>query len=133
MSAFSTFVEEKIVQIFFKGNSYDGPNQLYLALFETNPGEDGNGVETEYSLYERQPINFSNFSNGFTKNTNAIAFPANGNTTASVEITHAAVFDGIDENTSNMIIYGQLAGSGKILQPNDVLAFAEEALTMSLD
>ena len=132
MSAFSDHAEDLIINMLLRGQSYTGAAQVYLGLYESNPGEADTGQETQYTDYQRQEIIFLPFQSGFTRNSNNIQFPANNNASASVTITHAAVFDGGNIG-ANMLLYGQLQGTGKILQRNDVLAFAPNALSMGLD
>jgi hypothetical protein len=130
MSAFSDYSESIIVNTLLRGQSFTGEAIVYLALFESDPGEDGSGTETSYSGYARQEIILSAFSAGTTNNTNAIDFPANANTSASVTISHAAVYDSL--TVGECLIKGALAAN-KILAPNDVLAFAIQALTLGVD
>lgn len=131
MSAFSNYLENRICDHYLRGQASTSPGTVYLALFQTNPGEDGSGTETDYVNYSRQQAVWTALdSNGQTKNSGVITFPANGNPVASVTITHAAIFDA--QSGGNMLLYGPLASS-KGLAPGDVLSFAAGALTLTLD
>lgn len=132
MSAFSNYLENKIVDFWLRSTPQSPPSTVYLALFETNPGEDASGTETSYTNYARQAAVWTPLdSNGQTKNNTTITFPANGNAASSANITHAAVFDSVGPG-GNMLLYGPLA-SAKSLAPGDVLSFAASALTLTID
>ena len=131
MSAFSNYLEGKIVDHFLRNTSVSSPTTVYLALFESDPGEDASGTETAYTGYARQASTWTTLDGaGETKNNAAISFPANGNASASVAISHGAVFDAL--TGGNMIIKGPLA-STKTLAVGDVLSFQANALTLALD
>ena len=129
MSAFSNYLEEKIVQHWLQGSSQTSPSLVYLALFTGDPLEDGTGPETTYTGYARQLSSWSNFSAGQTKNSNVITFPPNGQV-GSVVLTHGGVFDALANG--NLLIKGLLA-TPKTLAQNDVLSFAINALALGLD
>jgi len=131
MSAFSNYLETKIVEHFLQNNAVTSPTAVYLALFTADPTEDGSGPEASFTNYVRQVATWSNLdTNGQTKNTGSITFPANGNVTASTTITHAAIFDLL--SGGNMLMYGPLA-TAKTLAPGDILSFSANALTLTLD
>lgn len=131
MSALSNYLETRIVDYFLRNQPASQAATVYLALFESDPGEDGNGTETAYDNYVRQAAVWTSLDgNGQTKNDTNITFPANGNAAASVTITHAAVYDAA--TGGNLLLKGPLASS-KSLAPGDVLSFAQSALTLTLD
>lgn len=131
MGAMSNYLEEKAVEHFLRNNAVASPVTVYLALFESNPAEDGSGTETSYTNYQRKASAWTALDgNGQTKNSAQITFDANGNASASVAITHAAIFDA--STTGNMLFYGPLSAA-KTLEVGDVLSFAANALTITLD
>lgn len=131
MSALSNYLENQIVKHFLRNTAAASPATVYLALFESDPGEDGLGTETGYINYGRQAAVWTDLDgNGQTKNNTNITFPANGNAAASVTVTHAAVYDAV--TGGNLLLKGPLASS-KSLAPGDVLSFAASALTLTLD
>ena len=131
MSAFSNYAEEKIVDHFLRNTSVASPGTVYLALFESDPTDAASGTETSYTNYARQASTWTALDGaGQTKNSGSVSFPANGNASASVTITHAAIFDAL--TSGNMIIHGPLATS-KTLAVGDVLSFAANALVITLD
>lgn len=138
MSALSNYLEEKIVDVFLRAQPITPPATVYLALFESDPGEAGDQAnETAYTNYSRQAAVWTAIdANGQTKNNTNITFTANGNASASVTITHAAIFTATrnapEAAAGNMLLKGALA-SPKTLAPGDVLSFAANALTLTLD
>lgn len=131
MSAFSNYLEGRIVEHFLRNSSVASPVNVYLALFETNPGEDASGTETAYTNYTRMASTWTALDgSGQTKNSATVTFPANGNASASASVGFAAIFDAAVGG--NMLLYGPLAAS-KTLEVGDVLSFAANALTITLD
>jgi hypothetical protein len=131
MAALSNYLEEKIVDHFLRNNPATSPTTVYLALFTSDPGEDGNGTEAVYANYARQSSVWTSLDgNGQTKNSSIVTFPANGNASASETISHGALFDAL--TGGNMLLYGALATS-KTLAVGDILSFSENALTLTLD
>ena len=131
MGAFSNYLEEKIVEHFLRNNAITPPVTVYVALFESDPGEATAGTETSYTGYARQSATWTALdANGQTKNVGALTFPPNGNASASVTITHLALFDAA--TLGNRLFYAQLSAP-KTLSPGDVLSFAANAIVFGLD
>lgn len=132
MGAFSNYMEEKIVEHFLRANSVSPPATVYMALFESDPGETSSGgTETSYSGYARVASTWTALdSNGQTKNSATVTFAANGNASASVTITHICLFDAA--TAGNRLLYAPLSAS-KTLSPGDVLSFAANAVVFGLD
>lgn len=131
MGAFSNYMEEKIVEHFLRNNAITPPATVYLALFESDPGEATAGTETAFTSYARQSSTWTALdANGQTKNSATITFPANGNASASVTITHICLFDAA--TSGNRLLYAQLSAP-KTLSPGDVLSFAANAIVFGID
>ena len=131
MGAFSNYLEEKIVEHFLRNNAITPPTTVYVALFQSDPGEATAGTETAYTGYARKSATWTALdANGQTKNVGALTFPANGNASASVTITHLALYDAA--TNGNRLFYAKLSAS-KTLSPGDVLSFAANAIVFGLD
>lgn len=131
MGAFSDYLEGKIVEHFLRNNAITPPTTVYIALFESDPGEGTGGTETSFTGYARQASAWTAIDgSGQTKNSGAITFPANGNASATATITHIVLFDAA--TAGNRLFYTALTAS-KTLSPGDVLAFAINALVIGLD
>jgi|TARA_B110000238_G_scaffold170805_1_gene188378 hypothetical protein len=129
MAALTDYMEAQIVEHFLRNNALASPTTVYLALFESDPGEDASGTETAYTNYVRVPSTWAAINaSGETKNAGSVSFPANGGST--VTITHAAVFDAV--TSGNMLIKGALT-LVKSIEISDVLAFPANALVLTLD
>ncbi len=131
MGAFSNYLEDKIVEHFLRNNATTPPTTVYVGLFESDPGEASGGTETAYTNYARQTSAWTAIdANGQTKNSGTITFPANGNASASVTITHLCLFDAA--TAGNRLFYAALSAP-KTLSPGDVLSFATNAVVFGLD
>lgn len=131
MAALSNYMEEKLVEHFLRNNPVASPATVYMALYESDPGEDNSGTETTYQGYARQASSWTAIDgSGQTMNTTTITFPANGNASASVAITHGGILDAA--TGGNLLIKGALA-TQKTLQVGDVLAFGVNAATITVN
>ena len=128
MSAFSNYAEDAILDHLLRNVALTSPTTVYLALYESDPGENNTGTETAFTGYARQASSWSAAVDGSTDNSGSISFPAN--TGAQVTITHAAIFDAV--TGGNMLIKGALTQS-KVIETSDVLSFAANQLTFTLD
>lgn len=98
------YLEDKILNAIFKGTSYTGPSNFYLALFTPDPGET---TEVSDSAYARQEIVFSDVTDGTVSNTNLIEFaPAAVNYGV---ITHVGIYD--SQTGGNLLFYKKLTAS----------------------
>lgn len=94
----SNYLENGILNV-LRGVSFTAPAAVYLALFLSDPGEDGSsGMEISYSGYARMPINFSvpaaASGGGMSiKNIEQITFAAPGG--AAGTITWVAILDSL--------------------------------------
>ena len=131
MGAFSNYLEDKIVEHFLRNNSTTPPAAVYVGLFQSDPGEAVGGTETAYTNNARQIATWTALdANGQTKNAATITFPANGNASASVTITHICLFDAA--TAGNRLFYAEMSAP-KTLSPGDVLSFATNAMVFGLD
>ena len=55
----SNYLEDLIINYFFRGQAVEQPTQLYLALYITNPTDSDTGTEVVESSYKRQIISFN--------------------------------------------------------------------------
>ena len=120
MPSITDYLENKMIDFFFRGQSYTPPSTLYFALFSAEMTEASGGTEFSGGGYARVGVaasltNFagtqaagsadvSNGDSGKTSNNIEIEFPEP--TGAWGTATHMAVFDAATEG--NMLLYGQL-------------------------
>lgn len=139
MSAFSDYLENKLLEVTLRGDTYTG-GDIYVALFEDNPTDAGTGTETTYDDYTRILAGSSAgspdtgfdgpVSGGSTSNTRLIEFPAVGSGTAEVTVTHWALFTAA--TGGNMLYHAPLQNE-KTLETADKISFPIGSLTVTLD
>lgn len=127
MSEFSDYLENAIIDATLRGGPSLNVPQAYLALFITDPTDDGSGTECSWSTYTRQPADFDAPINGVTQNTNDILF--NAVTGASVTLTHAALFDSA---TGGNMLYHTPLDAVKTMDVDDIAMWAPSQLTVTL-
>lgn len=130
MSAISNDLETKLINHLLRNTQHTTPGlNVYVALFDADPGDDGTGGTEKTGLggYARQQVTVWDVpSNGATQNTNAITFgPASGSwgTVAGV-----AIFDAL--SGGNMLFHG--ACTSRSVGIGDSYRFAVGDLDVSL-
>lgn len=106
---YATNYFENLMLNLMRSQSITAPSNIYLALFQSNPGDTGTeGTEISYSGYARQAITFSapaaSGSGLMMQNSSLITFPEAP--AASGTVTYVAVLDSL--SGGNMWLYGQL-------------------------
>ena len=128
MSAFTRYLEGKIVDHFLRGVAVPPPAAVYLGLLESNQFATDGTVETGYSGYARRLLPWSaTDSSGESSNTAGILFPANANPSSSVVITHIGVFDA--ETGGNKLIQFPMV-EPKTVAPLSALWFSPAAISL---
>lgn len=102
----SNFLEEAILNYFFRGQAVSRPTNLYLALYKTNPTDSDTGSEVTGGGYARQVVSFNAPSQqgdrGTITNANTIEFSqATGDWG---EFAYFGVRDAKDGG--NLLVYG---------------------------
>lgn len=131
MGAFSTYLQQKVVEQFLRNNPTTPPVNVYAALYETAPAAGAvGGAETAYTNYTRQTVAWTATNgNGQTSNTATVTYAANGNPANSVTINAIVLFDAA--TGGNALLWAPLS-TPKTLSPGDVLSFAAGALVFGL-
>lgn len=127
MSAFSNYLENKVMGHVFGGVAYSAPATLYLGLYTNSPGEGNTGTEVSGGSYARQTVAFT-ITNNLASNTSAVEFPvatANWGT-----ITHVGVLDNL--SGGNLLAYAALSAS-KAIDSGDALRLPAGDLDITLD
>lgn len=127
--SFSNSTETLVLNWLLTGGSATRPTAWYLALFTSNPDEDGSGTEVSGvgTAYERQTAAFT-VSGNTASNSAAIEFPT---ATASYgTVSHVGVYDA--ETSGNLIAYAALTTS-KVIDTGDVLRVPASDLDITLD
>lgn len=127
--SFSNFLETEILDHVFGGNAYTAPSTLYVALFTSNPDEDGSGTEvsTSGTAYARQTATFTVTGNEAT-NDSAIEY-----STATANfgtVSHVGIMDA--STGGNLLAYAALT-TAKVIETGDVFRIPASYLDITLD
>jgi hypothetical protein len=145
MAALSDYLENKLIDQLFRGQSYTFPSTLYFALYTANPTDSSAGTEVTGGSYARVGVTASlaNFAGtqsagstsassgtgGTTSNNGAITFPAptaNWGTVTGVAIMDAS-------SSGNMLAYSALTANKTVNNGDSAPSFAAGALTFQID
>ena len=127
--SFSNSAETLVLNWLLTAGSATRPTEWYLALFTSNPDEDGSGTEvsTVGTAYARQSAAFTVTGNTASNNA-AIEFPT---ATASYgTVSHVGVYDA--STGGNLIAYAALS-TAKAIDTGDVLRLPLGELDITLD
>jgi len=127
--SFSNYLETELLDHVFTNSAYTAPSTLYLALFTSNPDEDGSGTEvtTSGTAYARQTVTFSVSGNTATTDA-AVEFPT---ATANYgTVSHVGIYDA--SSAGNLIAYAALTTS-KAIETGDVFRVPAGDLDITLD
>jgi hypothetical protein len=132
MSALSNHLEDALMAAVYKGTSYTTPTNTYIALFNSNPGEDNSGTEctgSGYARYEMASGDWTAISNGSISNATNVNFPAATGVDWGT-ISHVGIYDA--STAGNLLHYGAL-NSSVTVENSDVFVFAANQLTLTLE
>lgn len=123
MAAFSDYLENKLIDLLFRGQALSAPATLHFALYTAAPSDSGGGTEVSGGSYARAAVtaNLTNFAGtqgagtttassgtgGSTSNNGTITFPAPTGNWGSV--THWGVFDAA--SAGNLLFHGALTAA----------------------
>ena len=142
MSSMTDYLENKLVDNFFRTTTFSRPATLYIALYTTSTTDAGGGTEVTGGSYARQALNpldtnwyatqggttgASSGTGGATSNAAEVAFPvatANWGT-----ITNVAIMDA--STSGNMLFHGALTVS-KTVNSGDQFKFSASNLSVTL-
>lgn len=127
MSAFSNYLENKILLHVLAATAYSSPTTVYLGLHTADPTDAGTGTEVSGGSYARQSF-ASTISGNAASNTSAIEFPT---ATASWgTVGWVAVWDNL--TGGNLLFHGALTSS-KTIASGDVFRIPAGDLDITLD
>ena len=144
MSAMNDYLENKLIDFVFRGQTFVPPTTVYVSLFTANPSDVGGGTEVTGGAYARVAIacTLANFAgtqgagtvvassgvSGTTSNNAVATFPTP--TAAWGTVTGVAFMDAA--TGGNMLFYGALTASQAVATGNTV-SFAASQLTVQID
>ncbi len=145
MAQLSNYLENKLIDLIFRGQAFPSTPTLYIALHTADPTDAGTGTEvsTSGTGYSRLAVTASlnNFcgtqgagstvastgTSGSTSNNIAFNFPAATGNFGTV--THVGIWDAL--TGGNLLVYGQLSVS-KAVSAGDPFLFSVGNLNMTL-
>lgn len=145
MAAMSDYLENKLIDALFRGQSFTFPTTVYAALYTANPTDSSAGTEVTGGSYARVAITCStaNFAgtqsagsttassgtSGTTSNNIVITFPAptaNWGTVTGVALMDAST-------SGNVLVYGALSTSKVVNSGDAAPTFPAAALSYQID
>ena len=145
MAAFTDYVENKLVDWFFRAQAFTPPATIYIGLHTAAPSDSSSGTEVTGGSYARVAITSalanwagtqgagttaaSSGTNGTTSNNAALTFPTPTGNWGT--ITH---FSGWDASTNgNILFYAALTQNKAVINGDPAPSFAAGALTFQVD
>lgn len=127
----TSYAEEKILNI-LRGETIQGFTDVYVALFTSETGDDGRGVEVVGGNYSRQKVTFNEpiKTSTFSQMSNDIEVDFGVATENWGLITNVGIYD--SEKDGGMICHNAL-NSSKNIEAGDSLRFAVNQIILSLD
>lgn len=145
MAALSNFLENKLIDQLFRGQTFTFPTTVYVGLFTAAPSDTGGGTEVSGGSYARVSVasslanwagtqsagstSASSGTSGTTSNNIAITFPEP--TATWGVITHVGIFDAA--TTGNLLIHGALTIPKTVNNGDSAPTFQASALSFQLD
>lgn len=127
MSAFSNYLENKILLHVLSNTAYTSPTTVYLGLHTADPTDAGTGTEVSGGSYARQSF-ASTVSGNAASNTSAIEFPTATGSWGTVG--WVGVWDNL--TGGNLLFHGALTAS-KTIASGDVFRVPAGDLDITLD
>ena len=118
----SNYGENRMLSLF------RGAGTFYLALFTSDPGEEGSGTEVSGGAYARQPVTFGLPDGGSMASSAAVEFPII--TADWGTVSHWGLFDAA--TGGNLWWYGSITTPRQLLS-GDIYRVPAGNLTLSMD
>lgn len=144
MAALSDYLENKLVDHIFRGQTFTPPATLYVGLFTAAPSDAGGGTEVSGGSYARVAVTSSlenwagtqsagsttasSGTGGQTSNNAAITFPAPSGANWGT-VTHFGIFDA--STGGNLLIWSALSSPKSVNDGDAAPSFAAGALTVT--
>jgi hypothetical protein len=127
MAAISNFLENALINATLRNTAYVSPTTVYVALYTTDPTDDGSGTEVSGGSYARIAATFGAPSNGSSSITADVTF---SQATANWGVvTHFGIHDAL--TGGNLLYHGQLTAS-KNVETGDLFKIPTGQLTVTL-
>ena len=124
--AFSSYLDNQLINHVLGSGTYPKPSSLYVALFVGDPAGGGTEVSTSGTAYSRQSAAFTVASNAASNTANLEWSAA---TSSWGTITHVAIYDA--STSGNQLVTAALATS-KTVNTGDIIRVNAGNLTVTL-
>lgn len=130
MSEFSNYLENAIIDHFFRGESVSAPATRYLALHSADPTDAASGQEIEGPGYERQSASFGPATNGVSTNNLQLEFSSSGDWNTA---THFSIWDtGPSGSQGNMLMHSPLDSNIDVTGASQRVVFEVDSITITI-
>ena len=129
MAGFSDYLEDKVLEHVFGGNSYTAPGTHYVALYTVAPTDTGGGTEVSGGAYARQSAAFTVSGTNPTQASNSAAIEYPTATANYGTVVAVGIFDA--SSSGNLLAYANLTAS-KVVSTGDVFRFNAGDLDVTL-
>lgn len=145
MSAKSDYIENKIIDWFFRAQAFTPPATMYVGLLTSAPSDSGGGTEVSGGSYARVAVTSSltnwagtqasgstvasSGTSGTTSNNSPISFPAP--TANWGTVSHFGLYDA--SSGGNLLWWGSLTQAKTINNGDAAPSFAAAALALQED
>lgn len=129
MTAASNYLETAWLNHWLNQSAFSVPANLYVALFTSNPADDGSGTEVSGGSYARVNHNSWNAASArATSNNGGITFPTATGSWGTV--THFGIFDA--SSVGNLLFYGAL-NTSRTVTTGKTFSILDTQLDISVD
>ncbi len=128
MTAFSNYLEAKLLGCTLLGSAFTVPTTVYVGL-ATALSSDGDSItEVNTGSYARRPVTFGAPASGSVANSGNITFPQA--TVAWGNVTHVIIYDAL---SSGNPLYWSALDVARPVNVSDTLVLPSGALNINLD
>ena len=145
MAALSDYLENKLIDRIFRGQSYTFPTNLYFGLLTAAPSDSGGGTEVSGGSYARVSVaaSMANFAGTQAAGSTTASSGTSGETSNNVNITfpsptgnwgvisYVGVYDA--STSGNLLVWGALTTPKTVNSGDAPPVFEPEAFTFTLD
>lgn len=128
--SFSDYLENALLDHLFRKSTFSAPDNIYVALFTSDPGEDGSSGEVSAASYDRVSTTGSDWNTAAAGSvTNASLIEFNIATGSWGTVSHFGLWD--SGSTGNFIGGGSVTTATSVSE-GDTPRFSAGSLTVSL-
>jgi len=128
MAEMSNYLENALLNAVLRASTYTSPSDIFVALYTSNPNDDGSGTEVSGGSYARKQAVFSAPVGGVATTNADVAFDQASATWGT--ITHIALYDTI---TGGNLLFHTPLDISKLVETGDIFTIRAGQLTVTLD